>query len=86
MKNSYYVVICECGCIDISSFNTKEAAEACAREYVGDNGFAYIYTTDWSVENRDTYYGGTEYFYDDQQCRNALIQDFPEKKWVLAYL
>lgn len=86
MQNSYYIVVCSYGDVHLGRHTSKDDVEAEARQYVGDNGFAHIYTTDRSVEDRDPYVGSTDYFNNDLECREAIVKDFPYKAWVLKLL
>lgn len=86
MQNSYYIVVCSYGDIHLGRHTSKEDVEAEAHQYVGDNGFAHIYTTDASVEDRNYYVGSTDYFTTDAECREAIAKDFPCKAWVLKSL
>lgn len=73
----YAVVVCEYGTKHLETFDGRKPCEEFADGYCGDNGFAYIYTTDPNVKDRDQYEGGKYYFTRESHARAALVADFP---------
>lgn len=73
----YVLVTYEYGCRSVHNFgDMRKACIEEANHYNGDNGFAYIYTTDPTLADIDSYRGGIERFDSVEDLEWAL--DHPQ--------
>ena len=76
----YYIVVSEYGCKHFYDCKTRTQCREIADSYCGDNGFAYVYTTDKTYPKRGYDVGGTLYFNSIEEAHDAAKAEvFPKR-------